>query len=84
LGESCGRFTYQKKKKVVVDLKFGSLWGGGGGGVLLSLEERLGWGYGRILGKGGLPSKALQDLWWGMGVGLAFGMIGGVEIQLSR
>jgi hypothetical protein len=35
----------------------------GADGALLSLEELLGWGCGRILGKGGKLSKALLDLW---------------------
>jgi hypothetical protein len=52
-------------------------------GVLLSLEELMGWGYGRILGKAGTLSKALRDWRWGKGRGLVFGMICGVVIRLS-
>ena len=54
------------------------------GGGLWSLEELLGWGCGRISGKGGILSKALRDLWWGMGLRLTFGMICCVEIWFSR
>ena len=46
----------------------------GAGGALLSLEELLGLGCGRILEKGGRLSKALLNMWWGMGLGLDFGM----------
>jgi hypothetical protein len=55
----------------------------GEGGALLSLEELLGWDYGRKLGKVGTLSKALRDLRWGKGLGLVFG-ITCVEIRLSR
>jgi hypothetical protein len=51
-------------------------------GALLSLQEPLGWGCGRILENVGSLSQALLDLWWGMGLGLNFGMIFGVGIQL--
>ena len=52
----------------MVDLKFGSLWGG-----WCSLEPggALEWGCGIILGKGGKLSKALLDMRWGIGLGLA-------------
>jgi hypothetical protein len=39
----------------------------GVGGALLSLEELIGWGCERISGNGGRLSKALLDMWWGMG-----------------
>jgi hypothetical protein len=55
----------------------------GAGGALLSLEELLGWGCRRVSGKGGRLSKALLDIWWGMGRRLAFSMTC-VEIQFSR
>jgi hypothetical protein len=42
-----------------VDSKFGSSWAGG---VLLSLLERLRWGYGRILEKVGRNFRVIQDL----------------------
>ena len=48
------------------------------------MGDSLGGGCGRIPGKGGRLSKALLDLWWGMGLGLAFGMICGVETQFLR
>jgi len=56
----------------------------GVGGVLLSLQEPLGWGCRRTLEKAGSHSQAFLDLWWEMGLGLDFGMIYGMGILFSR
>jgi len=56
----------------------------GVGGALLSRQEPLGWGCGRTLEKVGSHSQAFLDLWWGMGLGLDFGMIYGVGIRFSK
>jgi hypothetical protein len=53
----------------------------GASSALLSLQEPLGWGCGRTLEKIETPSQALLELWWGMGLGLDFGMIHGVGIR---
>jgi len=50
------------------------------GGAILSLQEPLGWACGRTLEKAGSHSQAFLDLWWGMRLGLDFGMIYGVGI----
>jgi len=64
--------------RIAIDSKYGSLWGGWCS--LLSLQEPLGWGCRRTLEKVGTPQDLL-DLWWGMGLGLDFGMIYGVGIR---
>jgi hypothetical protein len=56
----------------------------GAGGALLSLEELLGLGCGRTSEKGRRLSKALLNMWWGMGLGLAFDMTCVVAIWYSR
>jgi hypothetical protein len=48
----------------------------GEGGALLSSQEPLGWGCGRILGKGGKNWPTLQNLSRGMAQRLAFGITG--------
>jgi hypothetical protein len=53
----------------------------GVGGVPASLLVPLGWGCGRISGKGERFSPVLLDLWWGMGLGQDFGMICGAGIR---
>jgi hypothetical protein len=55
-----------------------------GVGVLLSLQEPLGWGCGSSSEKVEILSLALLDLLWGMAPGLAFGMICGVETRPLR
>jgi hypothetical protein len=48
----------------------------GEGGALLSSQEPLGWGCGRILGKGGKNWPTIPNLSRGMAQRLAFGMTG--------
>jgi hypothetical protein len=50
----------------------------GEGGVLLSVQEPLGWGCERISGNGGKSFLALLDLRWGVVLESAFGMTSGV------
>jgi hypothetical protein len=51
-------------------------------GVLLSLQEPLGWVSGRILVKGGKNFLALLYFSWGIVLGSAFGMTIGVGKRL--
>jgi hypothetical protein len=48
------------------------------GGALYNPHESLGWGCGRISGKGEINFPALLVLRWGIGQRLAFGVISGV------
>jgi hypothetical protein len=50
----------------------------------LSLQEPLGWGCERTLEKVGRHSQAFLELWWGMGLGLDFGIIYGVGDTVHR
>jgi hypothetical protein len=54
----------------------------GKGGVLLGLQEPLGWGCRRISRKGGKTFLALLDLRWGVVPGSAFGLTSGVGKRL--
>jgi hypothetical protein len=56
----------------------------GVGGVLLSLLEHLGWGYGRISGKNGRISCVIPILWWEMDPELVFGKISDAGMWLLR
>jgi hypothetical protein len=68
--------------RVVVGSKYGSLWG-----KWCSLEPEGAFEVGlwKNIRKGWETFKGfLLDMWWGMGLGLAFGMTCGVEIWFSR
>jgi len=54
-------------------MRFVVVYGEGGGP-----HESLGWGCGRISGKGRINFLALLVLWWGMSRRLAFGVTNGV------
>lgn len=72
-----GHFGYERDAwwRVVVDSKYGSLWGGwcslepasafGAGGALSSWQVPLGWGCGRTSENVGILSQASLDLLWG-------------------
>jgi hypothetical protein len=51
------------------------------GGVLISLLECMGWGYGRILDGVGGSSQVIPNLRWGMDPMLDFSMICGVKAR---
>jgi hypothetical protein len=77
LGKWLWRYAHERGAwwKSVVDAKYGSNWAGWCSLNPLGHTE---WGFGRILGRGGVCFAAIPNLFWEMDLGFAFGTMCGV------